>query len=108
MELNEVVRKIIKRDRSGVIVELAAECIRQSRVAPVTHTHAEVLPFYKAGADVFWIRIPNDGLLLASDAHGGAVALLSLGRLAIYFDQLGIVQIHAAPSVIDSLQIGPV
>ena len=49
MDLDKVVREVAERYRCRMVLKLFAEAIRQTRVSPVRHADAQILPFNKAG-----------------------------------------------------------
>jgi len=52
VNLDEIVAEVAEGANGGMILKLAAECIRQPSVAPGRHAHGEIPALGKAGADV--------------------------------------------------------
>lgn len=71
-----------------MVLTLAAEGIRQPRVAPKAHADGQILALGKAGADVPRIGIADHGLGFAADALRRAIAFLRLCRLSVDFHQM--------------------
>lgn len=84
---SKVIVHHVERDSGGVIIDLLRKTVGQSREAAHPHTHCEVRTFDIACADVVRVGIANNGLALAADASGGAVALLAFGRVTVDLDQ---------------------
>jgi hypothetical protein len=61
MDLDEVVGEIIQSHGSGVILQFAAESIRQSCVAPQRRADRPVLPFNKRSRNMLWVRVSPKG-----------------------------------------------
>jgi hypothetical protein len=74
VDLDEVVREVVERDGGAVVLNLPAESVGQSRIAPDPHAHQKVLAFSKASADMFWVRLANDRRGFASEAFSERVA----------------------------------
>ena len=89
----EVVVHVEQRYHRDVILKLLTEGIRQSGKAPHVHPHVEILSLNVAGADVFGIGRPDNGIASGAKTLRRAVALLSLGIVAKYFDQLRVVNL---------------
>src|ERR1039457_2025426 len=87
----EVVVHVKQGDHGNVVVELLTEGVRQSSEAPHIHPHVEVLAFHVTGADVFRIGGTDDSIASGPKTLRRAVALLPLGIVAEYFDQLRVI-----------------
>ncbi len=104
MDAGEIVVRVEQRDHGDVIVKLLTEGVRQARKSSHLHSHVKILPLNVAGADVLRLRLADDFAPLGPKTLRGAVALLSLGIVAEYFDQLGVVDLFAR-CIRDSRQI---
>ena len=71
----------VKRDGTGMVLQLLREGVGQPSEATHAHSHREVVALDIAGRDVGGVRLTLDLPVLAADALRGAVALLGLGRL---------------------------
>ena len=64
-----------------MVLNLFAECVRQSSIPPVRHADRKVMALNKTRADVFRIGASNQLLTLAADAGCRTVALLGFAGL---------------------------
>ena len=73
MDANEVVVHEVQRHGVRVVLDLLAECVRQSREPAHMHPHGEVLAFDVGRARVLPDWPSNDRTLVRPDALGRAV-----------------------------------
>jgi hypothetical protein len=83
MDLDEVVREVAERNGCGVILNLLAEGVRQSRVASIGHTQREIMTLNEASRDVGGIKLADHREELAVDALTGAIAILAFGCIGV-------------------------
>src|ERR1035438_7786805 len=87
----EVVVHVKQSDHRDVVLDLLREGVRQPRKAPHVHPHVEILSLNVAGADMLGIGSPDDSISSGAKTLRRAVALLSFGIVAEYFDQLRVI-----------------
>jgi hypothetical protein len=95
MNLNEVVGEVAKCSRGDVVLDLLRERIRKSSEPANCHPNRQVMSLDIARVNVLRVRLSNDGVALAPDALGGAVALLSIVRDTVDLHQHRIVYVAA-------------
>jgi hypothetical protein len=95
--------------RVDMVLDPLAERVGEPREAAYRHVDGQIMALDHRGRDVRWIRGSFDPLSHGGDDLGRAVAGLAgrLRRLAVDFDELGVVDIRAE-GVFDRLEIGPV
>ncbi len=64
MDLDELVREVAERNGCRVVLYFLTEGIGLSRVAPIRHTHCEIMAFNEAGRYVRRIGSPIIGTSL--------------------------------------------
>ena len=94
MHPGEVVKHIEQRQRVAMAFDPPGEAIRQPCEPAHGHPHREVLTLDKRRANMVRVWLAGNGALICAKADAGAVAA-SAGRVAIYFDQPGEVDIGA-------------
>ncbi len=91
-----------------VVLNLLAKSVCEPREAPHTHTHCEILPFYKRCADVLGVGIAGDVSRAASNARRGAIAaFVQTGRHTVNLDQHRIVNV-SAKGIFHGIHVNPV
>jgi hypothetical protein len=92
--------KVVVHEMQGhsmtVIFNLLGEAICQASETAHSHTHREILAFYKRCADMVRVRIAGDRRGTASNAGSRAVAaFIQAGRHAIYLYEHAVINIAA-------------
>jgi len=93
MNLDEVIGEISESNGGNTILNLLGKRISQPSEPANSHANRRIVSFDVACVDVLWIGIAGYGVLLAGQAHSGAVTLLALGIIAMNLDQLRVVDI---------------
>ena len=104
MYLNEVVGEISERNRRRVVLDLFGEGVSQPREPANRHANREIMALNIAGVDVLWVRRAGNRVALASKAHSGAVALLSVVGDSVDLDQHRVVNV-AAECLVNGLDV---
>jgi len=91
----EVVIHKVQRDCGLVILNLLGKAIGQPGKAAHPHPHCEILPFNKAGGNVFGIRVARDFDCDTAGAFVRAVVCLTATRRAVHLHQHGIINLTA-------------
>lgn len=76
MNSAEVVVREVQGHGMTVVFDLLGKAICQASETAHSHTHCEVLPFYKTGRDVLRVRLSAEYASAAPNAGCGAVAAL--------------------------------
>lgn len=74
MDAAEIVVHVVNGKRGDVIFYPLGKRVRQPGVSAHLHSHSEILPLDKTGADVLRVRFPDPNLALTADACRGAVS----------------------------------
>lgn len=94
MNPDEIIVHVVNRQRCQVILDLLRECICKAREAAILHSHGEILAFHVRRADVFPVRLANDGLALAANASSGAVpTLVFRASASVNLHQHGVIDV---------------
>jgi len=88
MNTNKIIPRKVQSQHGIELLPLFRERIGQAGEPAHLHSHGQVLPFDMGSADLAHIGVAEDRNLFASDAFGGRVPYLCLGRSGIQLDQL--------------------
>lgn len=81
MLFDEIVGEVVERDRSGMVLNLARESIRQASITTHCSTDRPVLPFHVTCADMLRVWIAGNYRHLDTSALGWAIAFLGFARV---------------------------
>ena len=104
MYLNEVIGEVSERNRRRVVLDLFGEGVSQPREPANRHANREIMALNIAGVDVLRVRRAGNRVALASKAHSGAVALLSVVGHSVDLDQHRVVNV-AAECLVNRLNV---
>lgn len=93
MNIDKVVGEVSQGNGCDVVLDLFREGVRQSGETARRHSHAEIVPLDIAGVDVFWVGVAGNGVALATNALGRAVALFPIVRDTVNLHQHRVVHI---------------
>ena len=104
MNIDEVVCEVGQSNGGDMVLDLFRKGISQSSKPARCHPHAEVVAFNIARVDVLGVRHTGNRVTLATKAHGGAVALLSVVGDTVDLNQHRVVHV-ARKRLIDRLDV---